>query len=972
MARLRAKNGGNAVGYRRSLLLSTAIVTLVTTIAGMRPVAAQSVSGTGNLSPDVSNIQTPSWMVGTDLLVGNIGTGTLDIQNGGTVTNNTGFIGYSAQGTVTVSGTDGSGNASTWTNNGDLVVGQDGNGTLIIQNGGKVSNADGYIGAGAGSQSNVTVSGHDGSGHASTWTSTGQTTIGDSGQGSLAIQDGGIVNSALVVIGNSNTGTGSVTVTGRDINQHASTLNVTNQIYVGVDGINNTLDILNGGLVNSGQGVIGYGSSSEGTVNVSGRDANGNASAWNAANNIYVGFSGSGTLNVADGAAVATSTAGGGAASIYIGYMNGGTGAVNVSSSTGNVSSLTATDSLNVGYGGTGMMTVDKGGFVSVGGNVNIAYGPTSSGTLHLNGDATGRGIVETGSVIRGIGATAILDLNGGILRANRDEADFLNGFTTLTVGAGGAWFDTNAHDIGIGTNFSGSSNFNKLGLGQLTLTGDSSGFSGASTVSVGTLAVNGVLGGTMLVDAAGRLAGTGQVGVTTNTGVVAPGYGNAMGTLTIQGNYVSIGGHLEIATVLGDDSSQTSRLAVNGTTSGTTQVDVINRGGLGAQTVQGIKIVDVTGASNGTFVLSGNYVFQGAPAVIAGAYAYRLYQGGISTPTDGDWYLRSSLSDPGGPGGPATTPLYQPGVPIYEAYGSNLQSLNTLPTLQQRVGNRIWGPGANGDGNGIWGRTEGTHGRFNNASVSTTGLDQNIDTWRMQAGVDRVLVDTDTSGRLVAGVNVSYGEANSRINSVFSNGALKSNGYGLGATLTWYDVTGFYVDGQAQVNRYSSDLNSELLGSLTHDNGGSGEALSIEAGKRISFGERFGITPQFQMVYSNVQFDRFIDPSRADVAADKNDSLKTRWGIALDRQGAWDGGRSRIYGIANVSYEWLDGMRTLVTGTPIINANERLWGELGLGASVTWRKDLSFYGELSGNTPFRGFGNSYILKANVGLRAQL
>ncbi len=655
-----AKDGANAVSYRRSLFLTTAIVPLVTAIAGMQSASAQSVTGSG-VNP--GGITSPNWSVGSDLLIGDTspGGGTLTITGGGTVTNDAGFIGNGAfeQGTVTVSGRDAGGNASTWTNNGDLVVGQDGNGTLNIGGGAQVSNADGYIGAGAGSQGGVTVSGHDGSGHASIWTNTGTLYVGESGQGSLTIQDGGVVNSALASIGNSSGGTGTVTVSGRDIN--------------------------------------------------------GNASIWNAANNIYVGFSGSGTLNVADGAAVATQGTGpGGAASVYIGYNAGSTGTVNVSSTTGNVSSLAATDSINVGRFGTSTMTVDKGGFVSVGENVNIAYGPTSSGTLHLNGAATGRGVLETGSVVKGAGITTILDLNGGILRANRDEANFLNGFTALMVNTGGAWFDTNAHDIAIGTNFSGTSSFNKLGLGQLTLTGDSSGFIGASTVSAGTLAVNGVLGGNMLVDTAGRLAGTGSVGNVVNTGVVAPGYGNAMGTLTVQGNYVSTGGRLAIATVLGDDSSQTSRLAVNGTTSGSTQVDIINRGGLGAQTVNGIKIVDVTGASNGTFVLNGNYVFQGAPAVIAGAYAYRLYQGGVSTPTDGDWYLRSALNDPGtpsGPGGPAATPLYQPGVPVYEAYGSNLQSLNTLPTLQQRVGNRIWGPGANGDGNGSPG-PNGRHAR--------------------------------------------------------------------------------------------------------------------------------------------------------------------------------------------------------------------------------------------------------------------
>lgn len=869
MVRLR-KDGANAVGFRRSLFLTTAIVTLVTSIAGVQPASAQSVTGTGNLSPGSGGIVSPNWSVGGDLYVGLFGTGTLTIANGGTVNG----IDYAS------------------------------------------------LGATLGDQGTVTVSGHDINGNVSTWTSSIATTftIGDGGQG--------------------------------------------------------TLSILDGGVVKSGQSVIGYSSDGTGTVTVSGRDVNGNASAWNVTGNIYAGYQGNGMLTIADGAAVAASGPGGAHVSVYIGYDAGSTGAVNVSSSTGDVSRLTTTDYISVGYNGAGTMTVGKGGFVAAASDVYIGRFNTASGTLHLNGDATGRGIVETGSVIRGLGTTAILDLNGGILRANRDEANFLNGFTALAVGAEGAWFDTNAHDIAIATNFSGSSSFNKLGLGQLTLTGDSSGFTGASAVSAGTLAVNGVLGGNMLVDTAGRLVGTGSVGNVVNTGVIAPGYGNAMGTLTVQRNYVSNGGRLEIATVLGDDNSQTSRLAVNGTTSGNTQVSIINRGGLGAQTVEGIKIVEVAGASNGTFVLNGNYVFHGAPAVIAGAYAYRLYQGGVSTPTNGDWYLRSALTDPGtpsGPSDPAQTPLYQPGVPIYEAYGSNLQSLNALPTLQQRVGNRTWAPGANanGDGNGVWGRTEGTHGRFSNAAVSTTGLDQSIDTWKMQAGFDRVLADTDTSGRLVAGVNVSYGEANSRINSVFGNGAVKTNGYGLGATLTWYGPAGFYVDGQAQINRYSSDLNSDIRGTLTHDNGGHGEAVSVEAGKLISFGERFGITPQFQMVYSNVRFDRFIDPSGADVASDKNDSLKTRWGVALDHQSTWEGGRSHIYGIANVSYEWLDGIRTLVAGTPINRTDERPWGQLGLGASVTWHKDLTFYAELSGNTPFCNFGNSYILKGNVGLRVQ-
>ncbi len=971
---VRPRRGANAAGPRRSLFLTTAIVTLISAMAGPRSASAQSVVITGN--NNLGSLAAPGWSTVDDVSVGYTGPGTMDITAGGAVNNANGYIGDGAtgQGTVTVSGSDGSGNASTWTNNGNLVVGQDGSATLNIQNGGVVNNAYGYVGAGATGVGNVTVTGQG-----STWNNSGQTIIGDLGTGALSILNGGVVNTGTTAtLGNqsdpSGTGAGTVTVSGHDASGNASTWNIANQILVGgADDVNSrgTLNILNGGVVNSGQGVIAWGIGSQGDVTVSGRDTNGHASTWKAENNIYVGFNGNGTLKVLDGAAVTTSAAGGGAAAVYIGYFAGSTGAVTVASSTGNVSSLTASDRIDVGSQGSGTLTVEKGGFVNALSEVYVGHYSGSSGALYLNGDATGRGVVETGAVIKGAGVTTILDLNGGILRANRDEANFLNGFTALTVGAGGAWFDTNTYDIAIGTDFSGTSSFNKLGLGMLTLTGDSSGFTGASTVSAGTLAVNGILGGSMLVDTAGRLTGTGQVGVTTNGGVIAPGYGGAMGTLTIQGSYVGNGGRLEIATVLGDDNSATSRLAINGATSGSTQVTVINRGGLGAQTIEGIKIVDVTGASNGSFILDGNYIFHGAPAVIAGAYAYRLYQGGVSTPTDGDWYLRSALTDPGTPGGAGgTTPLYQPGVPVYEAYGANLQALNALSTLQQRVGTRTWMPGSPTDGNGIWGRTESTRGRFN-AAVSSTGLDQSIDTWKMQVGADRVLLDTATAGRLVAGINVSYGEANSRISSAFGDGALKTNGYGFGATLTWYGLQGFYVDGQVQVSRYNSDLYSTLLNALGHDNAGRGEAFSIEAGKRIALGDKSGITPQFQVVYSNVRFDRFVDPSGAVVTADRNDGLKTRWGVAFDHQRMWDGGRSNVYAIANVSYESRDGMRTRVSDTLVTQANERLWGELGLGVSVNWRKDLAVYGEVSGNTPFHGFGNSYILKGNVGLRAQ-
>src|SRR5690606_36276782 len=213
------------------------------------------------------------------------------------------------------------------------------------------------------------------------------------------------------------------------------------------------------------------------------------------------------------------------------------------------------------------------------------------------------------------------------------------------------------------------------------------------------------------------------------------------------------------------------------------------------------------------------------------------------------------------------------------------------------------------------------------NAAVSTSFADQNVHSWKMQLGADRVLTGTDKGERLVAGLTAYYGEANSHVRSIFGNGSLKTDGYGFGASLTWYGLKGFYIDGQAQVSWYDSDLDSDTLGQLARGNDGRGEAFSLEVGKRSAVGGKLSVTPQVQMAYSNVRFDSFTDPVDAIVAADQGDSLKTRWGLSLDHQNEWDGGRSHVYRLVSLSYEWLDGARTRVSGTPIDYANDRLWG---------------------------------------------
>ncbi|MBB4839230.1 fibronectin-binding autotransporter adhesin [Sphingomonas kyeonggiensis] len=585
----------------------------------------------------------------------------------------------------------------------------------------------------------------------------------------------------------------------------------------------------------------------------------------------------------------------------------------------------------------------------------------TDAGTLVLGGtnSYTG-GTLITGGTVQIVSdanlgaASGGVTLDGGTLATNATLASARN----LVLQGAGTVSTATGTSFTLSGLLSGAGNLTKAGAGTLVLGGTSTGYAGTTRVAAGTLAVTGALGGTVNVDAAGRLEGTGTVGVVTNAGTIAPGL-SGVGTLTLTGNYTGANGTLEIEAELGGDGARADRLVVGGATAGTTLVKVTNLGGTGAPTVEGIKIVDVAGASNGVFTLDGDYVFEGAPALIAGAYGYRLYQNGVSTPTDGDWYLRSSLLSPVAP--PAT-PLYQPGVPVYEAYGQTLATLNTIGTMQERVGNRRWSAGSDGT-SGIWGRMESARSRPN-AVQSTSLSGVNVDSWTVELGVDRTVSTRSDGSTLVVGLLGGYGEARANIASPFGNGSIKTQGYSAGATLSWFGPEGFYVDSRAQFTWFDSKLKSTVLGKLADSNNGTGQAYSVEVGKRSPLSGSLSVTPQIQMAYSTVGFDRFTDPNGATISSRLGDSLKTRWGISLDRQDA----RSHIYGVVNLSYEWLDGTVTEVSGTPIARSNERLWSELGLGGSVAVGR-VTLFSELSANTAIHDFAKSYSLKGVGGLR---
>lgn len=369
---------------------------------------------------------------GAGVFLGRSSGNRLLVTSGASLTNNKGRIGFgsgASSNSVVVEGIN-----SAWNNAADLHVGSEGSSnSLVISNSGRVQSADGFVGfTNSSSNNSVLITGGSGL-NASTWTLQNNLYVGNGGSGnSVVISSSGSVQSddgGLFIGNNTNSTNNSLAVTDSGDAYFGADL------YIGYDGSGNSMTIGSGGSVSSEFGVyLGWGNNSSNNIitvtnggNLStttlqsgiyfaignggsgnslvisnggsvssmsdsaiGNDINsannrvlvtGAGSTWTNRGNLIVGNNGSGnSLVISNGGSVQVSSL-----SLYDGYIGNG------SSSSGNSvlvtenSSLSIPHNLHVGYAGQGnSLTVANGGEVQVEDFLKIATQPGSSGTLNI------------------------------------------------------------------------------------------------------------------------------------------------------------------------------------------------------------------------------------------------------------------------------------------------------------------------------------------------------------------------------------------------------------------------------------------------------------------------------------------------------------------------------------------------------------------------------------------------------------
>jgi fibronectin-binding autotransporter adhesin len=353
------------------------------------------VSGTGS-----------AWNNSGNLYVGNLGRGTITVENGATVTSAIGYIGNNAasSGTATVTG-----QGSAWTNSDRLIVGNSGTGSLSVTAGGAVSDVNGLIGSLAGSTGTAVVSGTSASGTRSSWTSSANLFVGNFGTGSLRVENGGLVQNATGYVGTDVGSLGSVVVTGP-----SSSWTNSAGLFIGSSGTG-SLSIVAGGTVSVAAG--------SGTATLS------------------AGASGRGTLNI--GAAAGETAAAAGVLNAAV--VNGGSGAgalvqFNHIATSSLPYSFTTTGSSN----GTGIAIRGSASVVQTAGYTTLTAASTFTGSTTVNGGTLALAAENA------LQSTAGIRITGGTLLLSGSTGNHINNSATLDL-AGGT-FDTNGRSEVLGS----------------------------------------------------------------------------------------------------------------------------------------------------------------------------------------------------------------------------------------------------------------------------------------------------------------------------------------------------------------------------------------------------------------------------------------------------------------------------------------------------------------------------------------
>ncbi|MEO6855422.1 MAG: autotransporter outer membrane beta-barrel domain-containing protein, partial [Rhodoferax sp.] len=418
-----------------------------------------------------------------------------------------------------------------------------------------------------------------------------------------------------------------------------------------------------------------------------------------------------------------------------------------------------------------------------------------------------------------------------------------------------------------------------------------------------------------------------------------------ATGRTLTASNWVGNGGTVELYTVLGNDLSATDQIVIDGgSASGSTGLVIKHGGGTGAQTTQGIRVVEtIHGGSTGTtaFALSpsSDGYRAGVGTIASGLYDYNLQRGGNGGVAD-DWYLSNTATLRPEIGGYLNNRMFTQMMQFHSAHDRQGLSLSQVP------GGVNDGQNPSSD-TPIWGRVVAkTSSRESVQSLSETST-------LVHAGMD-VARFGHGDGSIRIGVMVAYGFGQSRADNGKTSALGTVKGSNLGVYGTWYGdkdmLSGPYVDAWMMYGRFNNAVTGQGL--PTENYKSRNLAASLEVGYSVplhaSGNTRTFIEPQGQLIVSDYQVDTHTERNGTVVSGQSGTGVTTRLGVRV-RADIKDGNGTTLTR-PFVEVNWWHGpssQSVVLDGATVRDAlpSNRLETKIGVQGNVS--KAVSMWGSI-------------------------
>ncbi|EGB8105903.1 autotransporter outer membrane beta-barrel domain-containing protein [Escherichia coli] len=576
----------------------------------------------------------------------------------------------------------------------------------------------------------------------------------------------------------------------------------------------------------------------------------------------------------------------------------------------------------------------------------------------------------------------------------NLGDASVINN-GLLTISTERSWAMT--HSI------SGSGDVTKLGTGILTLNNDSAAYQGTTDIVGGEIAFgsdsainmasqhinihnSGVMSGN--VTTAGDVnvmpGGTLRVAKTTIGGNLENGGtvqmnsegGKPGNVLTVNGNYTGNNGLMTFNATLGGDNSPTDKMNVKGDTQGNTRVRVDNIGGVGAQTVNGIELIEVGGNSAGNFALT-------TGTVEAGAYVYTLAKGKGND--EKNWYLTSKwdgVTPPDTPDPINNPPVVDPeGPSVYRpeagSYISNIAAANSL--FSHRLHDRLGEPQyidslhSQGSASSMWMRHVGGHER---SRAGDGQLNTQANRYVLQLGGDLAQWSSNAQDRWHLGVMAGYANqhSNTQSNRVGYKSDGRISGYSAGLYATWYqndaNKTGAYVDSWALYNWFDNSVSSDNRSADDYDS--RGVTASVEGGYTFEAGTFSGseetlntwyVQPQAQITWMGVKDSDHTRKDGTRIETEGDGNVQTRLGVKtyLNSHHQRDDGKQREFQ-PYIEANWINNSKVYavkMNGQTVGREGARNLGEVRTGVEAKVNNNLSLWGNVGVQLGDKGYSDT-------------